>query len=166
MTRDELGVALRAAGFEATGLRLVYLVSRAEVDAIMCSGPRRDGKQTFALVDERMPPTRERTRDEALAELAGRYVAGHGPAQDIDLSWWSGLTLRDARRASRRPHRTDRDHRGRSFRVAGDSVSGPRSAPVRANRPPAPELRRAAGSSIARMGGPGIAGRAWAAERS
>lgn len=131
MTRDELGVELRTAGFDATGLRLVYLVSRAEVDAILCSGPRRDGKQTFALVDERMPPTPERTRDEALAELAGRYVAGHGPAQDIDFAWWSGLTLRDARRgleaASPALDREIID--GRTFWVAPGASASPRSAP-------------------------------------
>jgi hypothetical protein len=38
------------------------------------------------------------TATRPLAELAGRYVAGHGPAQAIDLAWWSGLTIRDARR--------------------------------------------------------------------
>jgi hypothetical protein len=26
-------------------------------------------------------------------------VQGHGPAQDVDLAWWSGLTLREARTA-------------------------------------------------------------------
>jgi hypothetical protein len=134
MTRDELGVELRAAGFDATGLRLVYLVSRAEVDAILCSGPRRDGKQTFALVDERMPPARERTRDEALAELAERYVAGHGPAQDIDLAWWSGLTLRDARRGleAATPALGREVVDVRTFWVAAGvrSGSGPRSAPA------------------------------------
>jgi hypothetical protein len=133
MTREELGVELRAAGFDATGLRLVYLVSRAEVDAILCSGPRRAGKQTFALVDERMPPTPERTRDEALAELAGRYVAGHGPAQDIDLAWWSGLTLRDARRGlEAAAPAVDREViDGRTFWVAPGpgSVSGSRLSP-------------------------------------
>jgi hypothetical protein len=114
----------------------VYLVSRAEVDAILCSGPRREGKQTFALVDERVPPAPERTREEALAELAGRYVAGHGPAQDVDFAWWSGLTLRDARRgleaASPALHREVVDDR--TFWVApgpaSGSVSGSRPAPA------------------------------------
>lgn len=130
MTREELGAELRGSGFEATGLRLVYLVSRAEVDAILCSGPRRDGKQTFALVDERMPPTPMRTRDEALAELAGRYVTGHGPAQDIDFAWWSGLTLRDARRGleAASPGLDREVIDARTFWVAAASGEGPRSA--------------------------------------
>ena len=98
-TREELGRALDAAGIPATGLRLIYLIGHAEVEAILCSGPRRSGKQTYALVAERVPPTPSMERDEALAELARRYVTGHGPAQDVDLAWWSGLTLGDARRA-------------------------------------------------------------------
>jgi hypothetical protein len=36
-------------------------------------------------------------RDRALAELARRFLAGHGPASDRDLAKWSGLPLRDAR---------------------------------------------------------------------
>ncbi|HEY8502260.1 MAG TPA: crosslink repair DNA glycosylase YcaQ family protein, partial [Solirubrobacterales bacterium] len=33
----------------------------------------------------------------ALAELARRYLVGHGPADDRDLARWAGLPLRDAR---------------------------------------------------------------------
>ena len=33
-----------------------------------------------------------------MAELARRYLAGHGPAADRDLAKWAGLPLRDARR--------------------------------------------------------------------
>ncbi len=36
-------------------------------------------------------------RDRALAEMARRFLAGHGPASDRDLAKWSGLPLRDAR---------------------------------------------------------------------
>jgi len=96
-TREELGSDLRAAGIDATGVRLAYLVGDAELEAAICSGPRKGKRQTYALVDERVPPAPLRTRDAALTELALRYVEGHGPAQVADLAWWSGLTLRDAR---------------------------------------------------------------------
>jgi hypothetical protein len=36
-------------------------------------------------------------RSVALAELARRYLVGHGPAEDRDLARWAGLPLRDAR---------------------------------------------------------------------
>jgi winged helix DNA-binding protein len=36
-------------------------------------------------------------RDRALAELARRYLTGHGPADDRDLARWAGLPLRAAR---------------------------------------------------------------------
>jgi hypothetical protein len=99
LTREELGTHLEAAGIHATGPRLAYLVSDHELDAIVCSGPRRGKRQTYALVEERIPPARARTRDEALGELGRRYVEGHGPAQVADLAWWSGLTVADARKA-------------------------------------------------------------------
>src|SRR6201999_2667271 len=40
---------------------------------------------------------RLREREAALAELARRYLVGHGPATDADLARWAGLPLRDAR---------------------------------------------------------------------
>jgi hypothetical protein len=95
--REELARALGDAGIAAAGLRQTYLVMHAELEGIICSGPRRGKRQTYALVDERVPPSRPRARDEALAEIAERYVEGHGPAQAVDLAWWSGLTLGDAR---------------------------------------------------------------------
>lgn len=97
-TRDELREALIRAGIEVDVARLTHLVMHAELEAVICSGPRRGSRQTYMLVDERIPPSRPRERDEALAELARRYVEGHGPAQVVDLVWWSGLTTADARR--------------------------------------------------------------------
>ncbi|MGH2938471.1 MAG: DNA glycosylase AlkZ-like family protein, partial [Solirubrobacterales bacterium] len=37
------------------------------------------------------------TRDAMLGELARRYLVGHGPATDADLSRWAGISLGDAR---------------------------------------------------------------------
>jgi hypothetical protein len=97
-TRPELGAALREHGIVADGGRLAHLVMWAEAEALICSGPRRGALHAYVLVDEQIPPSRPRTVDEALAEIAARYVAGHGPVQDVDLAWWAGLTLGEARR--------------------------------------------------------------------
>jgi hypothetical protein len=97
LTRAELGLALAEARIVANGVRLGYIVLHAELDAVLCSGPRRGKQFTYALLDERVPPTRVWERDEALAELTRRYFTGHGPATVRDFIWWSGLTVADAR---------------------------------------------------------------------
>ncbi len=97
LTREELAAALAGAGIAAKGLRLIYLILRAEIDALICSGPRRGKQFTYMLLDERAPQARRLPRDEALAELARRYFTGHGPATLRDFVWWSGLTTADAK---------------------------------------------------------------------
>jgi hypothetical protein len=77
-------------------LRFTYLIVRAELDGIVCSGARRGKQFTYALLDERAPQTRTLERDAALAELAKRYFVSHGPATLKDFVWWSGLTMADA----------------------------------------------------------------------
>ncbi len=99
LTREELGGVLADAGITASGLRLGYFVGHAELERMLISGPRRGKRQTYALFEERVPSSPPRERDEALAEIARRYVKGHGPAQVADLSWWSGLTVADSRKA-------------------------------------------------------------------
>ena len=96
-TRDELRAAVEAAGI-ATGdsLRMGYLVMHAELEAIICSGPRRGKQFTYMLLDERVPQTRPLEHDEALAALVKRFFESRGPATAKDFAWWSGLTLADA----------------------------------------------------------------------
>jgi hypothetical protein len=97
LTRLELGAAVTRAGITCDGPRLAHLVMHAELEGVICSGPRRGRQFTYALVDERAPGARSRSRDEALAELARRYFTSHGPATLRDYVWWSGLTTREAR---------------------------------------------------------------------
>jgi hypothetical protein len=98
LRREDLGVALAAGGIEATGNRLAYIVMRAELDALICSGPRRGKQFTYMLVEERAPEGQALAGDEALAELARRYYTGHGPGTLRDFAWWSGLTVADAKK--------------------------------------------------------------------
>jgi hypothetical protein len=97
MTRTELGEVLSAGRISPDGQRLPHLLMRAELDAVIGSGPRRGKQFTYALLEERAPKARVLDRDEAVAELTLRYFRGHGPAQLQDFVWWSGLKMADAR---------------------------------------------------------------------
>lgn len=67
----------------------------AELDGIICSGPR-EGKQfTYALLDERVPPTKSIDREAALATFTTRYFTSRGPATIKDFVYWSGLSLQE-----------------------------------------------------------------------
>jgi hypothetical protein len=99
LTRDELGAAIAEAGVEfGDRLAMTHLAMHAELDAVICSGPRRGRQLTYQLVDERIPPTPRRSRDDELRDLVVRYFRSHGPALVQDASWWSGLTVGDVRR--------------------------------------------------------------------
>jgi hypothetical protein len=100
LTRRALAAILEQSRLSPDGQRIAYMLMRAELDMVVCSGPL-DGKQhTYASFDARVPAARELTRDEALGRLAKRYFASRGPATLKDFSWWSGLPMRDARRAA------------------------------------------------------------------
>jgi hypothetical protein len=99
LTRDELRDALERSGIPTQGgQRMAYLVMHAELEGVLCSGPRRGRQFTYMLLDERVPPFPALPHDEALAELVRRYFTSHGPADARDFAWWSGLTVADARR--------------------------------------------------------------------
>jgi hypothetical protein len=63
----------------------------------VCSGALRGKHQTFALVDDLVPPAPPLSEDEALAELTRRYFSSHGPATLKDFLWWSSLSAAQAR---------------------------------------------------------------------
>jgi hypothetical protein len=71
----------------------------AEIDSVICSGAMQGKKQTYALLEERVPVKWTLTKDEALALLAKKYFTSHGPATLPDFVWWSGLPVADARKA-------------------------------------------------------------------
>jgi len=98
-TRAELLAAVRRADVSVDGLRSTFLVLDAELEGIICSGPRRGRQMTYTLLDARVPAVRAIPRDEALGKLAATYLAGHGPATARDFAWWAGLTLGEARTA-------------------------------------------------------------------
>jgi winged helix DNA-binding protein len=128
LARAAIGQRLEAAGYEVAGQALVHLLFLASYDGRIVRGPFRGAEQAFVLArdwlgaePQRLTPER---RPAALAELARRYLAGHGPASAADLARWSGLPLRDARSGLREA--------GRSVAAAGDDRFDLR------DRPPVP----------------------------
>jgi hypothetical protein len=78
----------------------VHLLFLGTLDGRIVRGPFRGAEQAFVLVGdwlgENPPKLTGEARERALAELARRYLAGHGPASAADLALWGGLPLRDA----------------------------------------------------------------------
>jgi hypothetical protein len=97
LTRPALQAVLARSGVKAEGPRLGYLMMHAELEALICSGPREGRQFTYSLLETRVPATPPMKREAALAELSRRYFASRGPATAEDFAMWSGLTLTDAR---------------------------------------------------------------------
>jgi hypothetical protein len=102
LTRAPLADRIAAAGVRTDGQAIVHLLGLASLRGVIVRGPMAGRDHAYALARDWLgaPPAGLKAfdRDRALAELAARYLAGHGPASDRDLAKWAGLPLRDARR--------------------------------------------------------------------
>lgn len=97
-TRNELVYALNKAGIETTqNNRAAHILMAAELNGLIASGRDAGKKSTYALLKERVYGTKKLGHEEAVSLLAKKYFNSHGPATAEDFSWWSGLTLKDAR---------------------------------------------------------------------
>ncbi len=99
LTREELIVKLRNAKLITENAQATHIMMLFELEGLVCSGATNGKKQTYALLEERIAISTSITRDEALGKLAKRYFTSHGPASIQDFIWWSGLPVRDARKA-------------------------------------------------------------------
>ena len=97
LPRAEIVAALNERGFAiAMGTQAVpHLLGYAAAGGLICCGPG----ETFALMEQWLPADAQPPPPDPLAELARRYLAGHGPADAGDLAAWSGLPLTQARSA-------------------------------------------------------------------
>ena len=101
LTRHDLRERLSSAGLPVAGQALIHLLYRASLEGVIVRGPMAGREHAYALTRDWLAPAPVPvpvpSRAQALAELAHRYLAGHGPADERDLARWSGLPLRDAR---------------------------------------------------------------------
>lgn len=97
LVRDAMYQVLEAGGVSTRGQRGIHILGTLAQEGLLCFGPREGKQQTFVLLDEWIPRSRELEKDEALAELAARYFTSHGPAKLQDFVWWSGLTVAEAK---------------------------------------------------------------------
>jgi hypothetical protein len=98
LTREAVGKALEEAGIAVDTSRMIHFMMRAEVEGIVCSGVLQGKSHTYALLDERVPPTKPLHKEEALAKLAQLYFTSHCPATLQDFVWWSGLLQTEAKK--------------------------------------------------------------------
>ena len=134
LTRQQLKMALDRAKIATEGSqRLAHLVMQAEVEGLICSGPRAGTQVTYALVSDRVPHSRDLTGDEALLELTQRYFATHAPATVHDFAWWSGLSIAECRRG---------------IALAGNELETRRIDDISYHVPPGFELPREASTAV------------------
>ncbi len=93
----DLRARLGAAGVRTEGQAFIHLMFLAAARGILVRGPMLGRQHAYVLVRDWLGEPQPVDRERALAELARRYLAGHGPADDRDLARWAGLPLRDAR---------------------------------------------------------------------
>ena len=130
LTRQELRATLARAGITFDGTPLALVVMSAELEHVICSGPRRGKQFTYALVSERAPKPRILSGDEALGELTRRYLRSHGPATVRDFVWWSSLTTADVRRGLDIIKARPREQDGRTYWTLPSVTVPPRSTQV------------------------------------
>lgn len=104
VSRPDAMAMLEASDVATTGQRGYHILWRLAQEGLLVAGPMAGKRQTFALLDEWVPAERDSAitsapREEALAHLAARYFAGHGPATVDDLARWAGIAKSEARGA-------------------------------------------------------------------
>jgi hypothetical protein len=96
-TRVQLRERLQRGKVPTAGQALIHILFLAAVRGIAVRGPMVGKEHAYVLVRDWLGEQKPVDRERALAELARRYLVGHGPADDRDLARWAGLPLRDAR---------------------------------------------------------------------
>jgi hypothetical protein len=95
--RAALRERVAALGIRTERQAMIHILLLASLRGLIVRGPMTGNDHAYVLVRDWLGPVEPVDRDQALAELARRYLAGHAPATDRDLARWAGIGLRDAR---------------------------------------------------------------------
>jgi hypothetical protein len=97
LTRAVLRDLLKRKKLNTDEIRMAFHLMDAELNGILCSGPKQGKQFTYALLEERVPVFKPISNDDAIRELTKRYYQSRGPATQKDFCWWSGLSSQNAR---------------------------------------------------------------------
>ena len=100
LNRTGIQALLEKDKIKAKGLRFGLILMFAELEALICSGPRVGKQFTYALLDERTDSSLVFQPKDPLAELTKRYFTTRGPATARDFMWWSGLKAAQVKKAT------------------------------------------------------------------
>jgi hypothetical protein len=100
LTRLQLRERLASIGIPGDGNAALHLLILTCQRGLAVRGPMIGAQHAYVLVGDWLGNAPDLPDpDVCLAELARRYLAGHGPAAEQDLAKWAGLPLGQARRA-------------------------------------------------------------------
>jgi hypothetical protein len=99
ITRPELARLFAEQHLPHTGQAPIHLLGRLVNGGFLCQGPDRGKQPLYVPFEQWAGPLQPLPEDDALAELARRYLAAYAPAGPQDLAAWSGLKVSEARRA-------------------------------------------------------------------
>ncbi len=99
ITRPELARLLAEHALPHEGQAPIHLLGRLVNSGALCQGPDRGKQSVYVPFEQWSGPLQPLPEDEALAELARRYLTAYAPAGPPDLAIWSGLKISEARRA-------------------------------------------------------------------
>ena len=133
LVRAQLAERITAAGLPPDAGVALHVLMLASLRAIAVRGPMIGAQHAYvSTLDWLGSPPRPFDRDAALAELARRYLAGHGPASDRDLAKWAGLPLGHVRQGLQAI--------GGELRDRPDGLAELRAAPPAEQSLPSPRL--------------------------
>ena len=97
-TKEDIVQALADKDIRMDDHRLSYHIRMAEMSGTLCSGDLLPMKATYALTANKVKPTAQMYKDEALMRFTRKYFQSRQPATLEDFVWCSGLNVSDCRK--------------------------------------------------------------------